>query len=141
MLQILKLIAPVLFPSWRFFDVIAPSPRIEYATFKNTPNIWQEFRPRPARLSFFQMLKRMVWNAHWNESLFLMSCAERIASDPQDHAIQEIIKRIERDLKNNGEGRKGSPYLQFRLVFIYPDGTTLQRHIIYVSPVSDIGHV
>ena len=27
----LRLLLPALIPSWRFFDVIAPSPRIEYA--------------------------------------------------------------------------------------------------------------
>jgi len=137
MIPFLKLIAPALFPSWRFFDVIAPSPRIEYTLLKNphtTPEHWQEFRPRPTHLSFLQMLRRMVWNARWNESLFMTSCAERIASNPADHAIQEITQRMKIDLARDIP--KDLSHFQFRLVFLYPDGATLKRHVIYQSPIS-----
>ena len=30
-----KLLLPALIPSWSFFDVIAPSPRIEYALLRS----------------------------------------------------------------------------------------------------------
>ena len=51
MLHGLKLLLPALIPSWRFFDTIAPSPRIEYALLHDphAAAAWREFRPRPAR--------------------------------------------------------------------------------------------
>ena len=100
MLQTLKLLLPALIPSWRFFDTIAPSPRIEFALLKTARDAsgrWQEFRPRPARLPISTMLKRMFWNPRWNESLFLVSCAERLMESPTEHSSQEILARIEAD--------------------------------------------
>jgi hypothetical protein len=139
MYKTLKLILPVLFPSWRFFDVIAPSPRIEFTVLKtknDTPYGWHEFRSRPIKLSFFEMLKRMFWNRQWNEDLFLVSCAEKIMSQPNDHSIHEIIKRIETQLRaTQGEFFEGS-YLQFRLVFLYREGTEIKSQITFISSPS-----
>ena len=44
MLQTLKLLLPALIPSWRFFDTIAPSPRIEFTLLKtaqDAPGDWR----------------------------------------------------------------------------------------------------
>lgn len=112
MLRSLQLLLPALVPSWNFFDIIAPAPFIEYAALKNksdTPH-WQEFRPRPQRLSCVQMLKCLFWNPNWNETLFLVSCAERLLSEPTDHSHNEILTRIKADIP------PGIPYLQFRLI-------------------------
>lgn len=135
MLQTVTLLLPALIPSWRFFDRIAPSPRIEFAlleTEQETPGNWQEFRPRPVRLGALDFLRRMVFNPRWNESLFLVSCAERLMQHPTEHSSQEIHKRIEADLKRD---KIAAAYLQFRLVFVSRDGTQLQKHITYLSPV------
>jgi len=128
----LKLLLPALVPSWRFFDTITESPRIEYALLKSAqdvPTDWQEFRPRPQSFSIITMLTRMLWNPHWNESLFLVSCAERFTNAPTEHSHREIARRIAR------EAGKGSPYLQFRIAFVGREGTELQKHITYISPV------
>lgn len=133
MLPTLKLFLPILIPSWRFFDVIAPALRIEYAilpTPRDTPQ-WQEFRPRPAHLSGPQTLARLFYNPRWNESLFLMSCAERVAETACPHATQEILKRIEADLKH-----KAPAYLQFRLIFITRDAPS---EPVFISPLHTIG--
>ena len=101
-----KLLLPALIPSWNFFDLIAPSPRIQFSLFndenKSTKN-WQEFRPRPKHLSFSQMILRMLWNPRWNESLYLVSCAERIIENYTKHSEIEILTRIKNNLntKNN----------------------------------------
>jgi len=53
MLSILKLMLPVIIPSWNFFDIIVPSPRIQYALLNNKDSkncTWIEFRPRPDKL-------------------------------------------------------------------------------------------
>lgn len=133
-----KLLLPALIPSWRFFDVIAPSPRIEFTlleTEDETPVNWTEFRPRPQRLSVIQMFKRMFWNPHWNESLFLVSCAERLMAHPTEHSRAEIQNRIVRDLKRNEDTDLMQPYLQFRLVFLDRQGTEIKKRVMYMSPI------
>jgi hypothetical protein len=134
MLRTLKLLLPALIPSWRFFDAITPSPRLEFALLKNPEdpaNNWQEFRPRPAQLSLKRTLISLFWNPHWNESLFLVSCAERLVNEPTDHSHAEILKRLRREIVPTSPAL----YLQFRLVFVSRDGAQLKKDIWYLSPV------
>lgn len=141
LLDSLKLFLPVLAPSWRFFDGIAPSPRIEFTLLKtaqDTSENWQEFRPRPARLSFGRMLGRMFWNPGWNEYLFLGSCAERFAESPSPHVSREILNRIADWLECNSANLSATPCLKFRLVFVSRDGTQLQKNITFVSPAINL---
>ena len=136
MLQSLTLLWPALIPSWRFFDEIAPSPRIEYRIFAdeaNPPDVWQAFRPRPAHVSLLTMLKRMFWNPRLNETLFLVSCAERLVQNPTSHSEDEIFKRIAADLLRDECGDQMLPYLQFRLVFVARNGQEHERHVAYLS--------
>lgn len=127
MLQTLKLLLPAIIPSWRFFDIIAPAPSIEYALLQtqDTVPVWHEFRPRPENVTAPTMFKRLFWNPYWNETLFLVSCAERLLEEPTPHSSNEIIARIKADLKPN------SPYLQFRLVLRHRENT----EIAYISQV------
>lgn len=136
MLQSFKLLLPALIPSWNFFDIIAPSPRIQYAlltAIDDEADGWQEFRPRPQRLLFRQMLWRMVWNPLWNESLFLMSCAERLIEHPSRHSEDEILKRIAAAVVHDNPPDVVKPYLQFRLLLIGRQGTVIQDELVYVS--------
>ncbi len=131
----LKLLLPALIPSWRFFDTIAPSPRIEFArleTAHDTAESWQEFRPRPAHLPVKIMLQRLFWNPRWNETLFLVSCAERIMENGSEHSIQEIATRIKTGL---GQDAVATAYFQFRLVFVSMHGESVQKRVTYTSPV------
>jgi hypothetical protein len=142
MLRTLKLLLPAIIPSWRFFDEVTPSPRIEFVLLNNAhdhPEDWREFRPRPQRLSIDEMLKRMVWNPRWNESLFLVSCAERITTDPTEHSRQEILKRIRAELVREGIDAQAAPCLQFRLVFMHRHGLQLQKEVMFISPVYSSG--
>lgn len=143
MLSTLKLLLPALLPSWRFFDFIAPSPRIQYAllgTRDGTPEKWCEFRPRPLRLSFLQMLGRMFWNPGWNESLFLVSCAERLLDNPTRHSEDEILKRITDELVSERSGHlpKSSTYLQFRLLLVQRVDTGMQQEVAFVSRIQPL---
>ena len=138
MLETLKLLLPAIIPSWRFFDTIAPSPRIEFTLLKtgqDAPTNWQEFRPRPMHLSMYNMFKRMFWNPRWNESLFLVSCAERLIENGSDHSRQEIVKRIQTELRKDAVNATAAPYFQFRVVFVSRQGGELQKHITVTSPV------
>ncbi|HHJ81193.1 MAG TPA: hypothetical protein ENJ65_06125 [Candidatus Tenderia electrophaga] len=143
MLHPLKLLLPAIVPSWRFFDFIAPSPRIQFALLNgadDTPQEWHEFRPRPAHVSFKQMLARMLWNPHWNESLFLVSCAERLIAFPTQHSEDEILKRIMADLKRHSLATKviTATHLQFRLLMIKRQGSALQHSVHYHSRIQPL---
>lgn len=152
MLQTLKLLLPALIPSWRFFDTIAPSPRIEYILLKSeqetgadTSPHWQKFRPRPKHLPVAHMLKRLLWNPHWNESLFLVSCAERLMDNQSErnnaHSRQEIFSRIKGEIERANIDVLQTPYLQFRLVFVLRNGTQIEKHITYVSTARRLSEV
>ena len=138
MLRAFTLFLPAIMPSWRFFDVIAPSPRIEYSLRKTQDEAeeqleWSEMRPRPQHISLPQALKRLLWNPHWNESLFLVSCAERLMQQPTEHSVQEIITRLRADLNAQNTKKADALYLQFRLVFVYREGESIKRQVAYRS--------
>ncbi len=93
----LKLWLPVICPSWRFFNAIGPSPRIEYA-FDTAASQWQLFRPRPASLPLRQRLVRFIYNPEWNEYLYINGCAERVLNGeaPIERWALEIAQRLHR---------------------------------------------
>ena len=140
LLQPLKLLLPALIPSWKFFDSIAPSPRIQYSLLNSDTKQeqeWFEFRPRPAELPFIKMLKRMLWNPAWNESLFLVSCAERIMQHYTEHSENEILQRIEKDLAIHpgNNSLKMATHLQFRLLIIQRKGVHLHEEVMFISRI------
>ncbi|MBO9559126.1 MAG: hypothetical protein J7515_11180 [Caulobacter sp.] len=131
MLNALRLLLPALVPSWNFFDVIAPSPRVEYALTSAQdvpPDHWREFRPRPDRVSVPTMLGRLVWNPRWNQTLFVVACAERLADEPTDHSQDELFKRIAADLPDDA-----ASWLSFRLVFLSRQGEAIEREVLFQS--------
>ena len=134
MLRTLKLLLPALIPSWRFFDVIAASPRVEYALLGSSGDVardWLEFRPRPDRIPFPVMLGRLFWNARWNESLFVISCAERLLAEPTAHSQDEIFRRIAADLAERLE--RGGDWLSFRIVLVDADEGAIRREAAFVA--------
>jgi hypothetical protein len=131
--SLLKLLLPALIPSWNFFDVIAPSPRVEYARLRSIGDAqgeWREFRPRPQRLAPREMLGRLIWNPRWNESLFLVSCAERLTDEPTAHSEDEIFKRIAADLVREPDDAE-RPWLGFRLVFVSRQADAVAGEILF----------
>ena len=129
----LKLLLPALIPSWNFFDVIAPSPRVEYARLRSIGDAsgdWKAFRPRPQRLSPLEMLTRLVWNPRWNESLFLVSCAERLGDIETAHSEAEIFKRIAADVIREPQDDE-RPWLCFRVIFVSRVGEALVDELQY----------
>lgn len=143
MLNSLKLLIPALIPSWRFFDLIAPSPRVQFALLdsqQGTAEEWYDFNPRPEHLAFGEMLFRLIWNPGWNETLFVMSCAERLMENPTEHSESEIMKRIQKEVKthhlalNNNE----ITHLQFRLFVVERQGEVLQESVTYYSRIESV---
>ena len=138
MFRTLKLLLPALIPSWRFFDVIAASPRVEYALLGSPGEAardWLEFRPRPDRIPFPAMLGRLFWNPRWNESLFVVSCAERLLAEPTAHSQDEIFRRIAADLAERQQA--GGDWLSFRIVLVSEGegaiANAVAREVAFVS--------
>lgn len=135
MLSTLRLLLPALIPSWRFFEVIEPSPRVQWALLSRPDQIaeqWHEFRPHPAKMSIWTMICRLFWNPGWNEGLYMVSLAERLTLNPTDHSVDEIFRLIQKELEGRSTG-----FLQFRLVFVRRDpsgdGGGLQQDLTYLS--------
>lgn len=128
MLRTLQLLLPALIPSWEFFKAVAPSPRIEYWVQEDGP-YWREFQPRPLQLSPFVMLRRMFWNPDWNDQLFLVSCAERLVTEPTEHSVEMIKSRLVQALMKSSAGQT----VQFRLVFVSEAQGRAVREVEYES--------
>lgn len=79
------------------------------------------------------MLRRLLWNPRWNESLFVVSCAERLMDQPTDHSRDEIFKRIAADLARLPQGDAAGDWLSFRLVFVSREDETVSREELYRS--------
>ncbi len=67
-----------------------------------------------------------------------MNCAERLVLDPTEYCMQEIMKRIEADLKKESVDLEATPYLQFRLIVISREGNELQKEILFTSEIKNI---
>ncbi|HYJ14066.1 MAG TPA: hypothetical protein VE170_01160 [Candidatus Limnocylindria bacterium] len=134
---------PALIPSWRFFDYIAPSPRIEFAVAAaaDDPAMrWREFRPRPVHLPFAAMLRRLLWNPLWNESLFMASCAEKLLDEPSARRETELFTRIVAAIARGETGDQitASTYLRFRIVVLKREGEEISRRVGFVSPAQRV---
>ena len=124
MLRVFGLLLPALIPSWAFFKAVEPSPRVQWRVFDSdaaTQAQWQEFRPRPKTLSFWEIAKRLFWNPRWNETLYMVSLAERLTLNPTPHSLAEIQRLLAAET-----GARGIE-LQFRLLFVQRDGNTLKE--------------
>jgi hypothetical protein len=123
--KLLTLVLPILFPSWRFFSSIGPSPRIELGfstNAKELPLQWIAFRPLPKTLSFKQHLLRLVHNPQWNELLFINSCAERVFETGEIFYREEIAARLLQAIRNSEiDAPKHAAFMHFRICAIYAD--------------------
>jgi hypothetical protein len=63
-----------------------------------------------------------------NETLFLVSCSERLIESGEPYCIQEIFNRIRNDLKDTA-----ARYVKFRLVLVHREADALQRQVMFVS--------
>ncbi|MGC1503701.1 MAG: hypothetical protein WA782_06120 [Sulfitobacter sp.] len=135
MFKTVSLILPVLIPSWRFFKSVEPSPRVQWALLEAGSTgepAWQDFQPRPTVVPVSQMIRRLFWNPAWNDALFVVSCAERIALEPTDHSISEIQRRILRDIRRINPNAQDA-LVQFRLVFVHENAAGMVRDEVFRS--------
>ena len=135
----LRLLLPALLPSWRFFDAVTASPRVDYALLADPDDEadhWQEFRPRPAILTPGAMFRRLLWNAEWNENLFLVSLAERLmraeTAETVAHSQRELQHRVARHLDRH-DRRDRDLYLQIRIRLVGRVDRWVADEIVYLS--------
>jgi hypothetical protein len=83
----LRLILPLLFPSWRFFNSIGPSPRI---MLRINQGDWQEFCPTPVNIGLWAHLCSVFYNPTGNKTLFVHSCAVRLFDELDSSAVENI---------------------------------------------------
>lgn len=133
----IKIILPALFPSWRFFSSIGPSPRLYYAFIGNEadePQLWQEFRPRPFNISLRERVWRLLHNPQWNETLYINTCAERLFEGYSEMRVQEIMRRllvaVSRAEISVGANDK---YLVYRIGAIMREGGSVHEQITFTS--------
>lgn len=119
-----SLLMPVLFPSWRFFMTVGPSPRVQY---RIKGGVWRESAPMPAHVPLWKMAARMVFNAERNRQLYLVALAERMVATPSAHSQAELKRLLA--ARHGGEG----DHMQFRLVFVMRDGDALIEEVIVKS--------
>ncbi len=129
---------PALMPSWRFFDSVGPSPRLDYAWVDDDGDAvtWHAFRPRPARLPFTRMLARLVWNPRGNETLFVTRVAERLLEGDDGFPLRELPWRLALACRR-GELGVGTR-LRYRVRVVARHEGRLVDEIAYVSPPFDV---
>lgn len=118
---------PALLPSWRFFDRVGAAPRLEWArTAEGAAPVWREFRPQPVRRSIDEIATSLVWAPRRNETLFLLSCAERLLESPEPALERVLLTRL-RELARAGElpGAAHEDRLHVRVVITERDGDTI----------------
>lgn len=91
---------------------------------------WQEFRPRPARVSPGAALLSVFWNPRGNESLYLTSCAERLLNDPSRERATELWARVAGVVRAEEHGGR---FLRVRLVEVSREGGRVVRHVVFES--------
>lgn len=132
----LRLLLPVIVPSWRFFDVIGPAPRTEIAWLLGptaAPD-WRPLVPRPARLDLTTTLRRLVWNPEGNAALYVSSLAERLLDAPSAPAGDAFLNAVIELAV--GRERPASPaveWLQVRIVSTRRDGAQLVDEVAFLS--------
>ena len=139
----LRYLLPALIPSWRFFDDVGPSPRIEFCLLadENAKPEWRPFQPLPEHIPWAQLFRRLVWNPGRNESLYLLSSCEKILERDSLQAQEVIAGRIAQSLQvDTVLPPPGAQWFRFRLLVVEREGGGLVRHERFVSPVFALDH-
>jgi len=129
------LLLPALFPSWRFFKQVGPSPRVEYRILnEGQGSEWRESHLIQEHVGLWRMARRMVWNPTRNTQLYMVALAERLVSGLVEHSEAELNRLIAEKIGEvAGE-------LQFRLMFMTPEGDQIVGTVAYESqPVALTG--
>ena len=136
-MAILRHVLPILFPSWRFFSSIGPSPRIEvgFVADKNSePQEWLPFRPLTKKITFTLGLQQLFHNPLWNERLYINTCAENLFEGYSEFREREIGRRLvvaalNEEIVVSGECQ----YLVFRIRALEFDAGQVRDDVVFFS--------
>lgn len=133
----IRLLLPVVFPSWRFFSGIGPSPRIQYGFIEEgfeAPHAWHSFRAIPPQLTWRQAITRLFYNPVWNETLFMHSCAEHVFEQASSFHAQEIMRRLLEAVERGELSVPAYPVrFMYRLLAVVRDHDQLVSSVAFVS--------
>ena len=91
MLRTLKLLLPVLIPSWRFFDFIAPSPRIQFSLLKTE-------------------LKKARFDLN-EPKVCTIKLSAKVFPDAKSYSLGKLCKELEIDIPKEDRHRAGGDAL------------------------------
>ncbi len=88
------------------------------------------------------MLGRLFWNARLNETLFVVSCAGRLLTEPTAHSQNEIFRRIAADLADHPETCPGGDaWLRIRIALLSEHDGAIVREIVFISDARPIAAI
>lgn len=133
----LKLILPVLFPSWRFFSSIGPSPRIEVGFATQSDSTPPEFIPvftLPEKVSPLSSFVRLMHNPEWNERLYINTCAEYLFETHSEFHEQQIAQRLLIAIQSRKIiAPESTHHMVFRIRTFVADEGRPQNDVIFIS--------
>jgi hypothetical protein len=135
----LKLLLPILFPSWRFFSSIGPSPRIDLGFIADTntePQEWIPYGVLPQKISFVSQLARLFHNPEWNLQLYLNTCAEHLIEEVSLFHEQDIGRHILMTIdKHKIKIPDNNTHLRFRIRTLeYENNNNIvQEKLVFIS--------
>lgn len=130
----LKFLPPIIFPSWRFFSSIGPSPRFDFGFIKYTdeqPEVWQEFSVLPEKVGFTKGVVRLLHNPEWNDRLYINTCAENLFDQYSEFREQEIARRILSILKTQEKLPEGYTYFCYRIRVITHEDKLVKDEVVF----------
>lgn len=135
----IKLLLPILFPSWRFFSGIGPSPRFDIGFIKegeSDPATWIDLSQIPAEWKIWKGIGQLFHNPVWNDQLYINTCAEHLFEFNSEFREQEIADRLLRlfQLKSYKISNDVS-YFCFRIRAIESDGLNPAEKIVFFSKI------
>lgn len=136
--MIFKLLLPILFPSWRFFRSIGPSPRIDFSFISGSqsePREWIPLNNLPQTISVFSSITKLFYNPDWNRQLYLNTCAEHLCETYEEFHEQEIGRQLLSIIAQHKiKVPEQSTHVKFRIRTLESD---LQSQLVKNQPVQE----
>jgi hypothetical protein len=132
-----SLLLPVLFPSWRFFSSIGPSPRILLTFLSDEteiPKTWESFNSRPMRIGVLQSLRNLFCNPKWNEMLYMNTCAEHLVDEYSVMREKEIATRVLASVRRGDiASAVDAQYLVFKIDLVTREHQEIVQEAAFIS--------
>ena len=95
----------------------------------NARTDWEPLWSLPRRLKWRDALARLIFNADWNDKLYIVSTAIRHSVEPEPFVLNELTRSISRRLPHTTET------FEFRIVYQARAGAQIGIFVDHCSPV------